>query len=482
METYGCVAGYPNGSFRGNRAITRYEAAALLNACLDRITEVTDELRRLLGTKPSWPSSKVALTASRPALASWKQPVSTTTKLKGKSTFVLGAVKANSSVGQAADDYNAALGGTTFNYDLQLALDTSFTGKDLLRTRLRAGNFGGSVFGDGLTTLETAYSSDNVVEVDRLFYRFPVGGNVTAIAGARVRQDDMLAVWPSAYPSDTILDLFTYAGAPAAYNLAVGAGAGLFWADNGWSASASYLSTNGNQSDPGTGQTNSPCIRASTGGIATDCAGSNGTVQLAYTAEQWGVAAAYNYASGNNGVRISSSTGTPFAVSLAATGVVNSFGLSGYWSPEESGWIPSISSGWGISTTTGWDGDRSSRPTILSTNDRGVDSYTSQSWYLGLEWSDVLLEGNSAGMAVGQATFVTGVDYSDESSSDWVGDGNYAWEWWYKFQVTDNISVTPALFYLSAPRGQDFRDNNAEAKRSESFSNFGGLIKTTFLF
>ena len=48
VEQYGCVAGYPNGTFRGNRAMTRYEAAALLNACLDRITEVTDELRRLL--------------------------------------------------------------------------------------------------------------------------------------------------------------------------------------------------------------------------------------------------------------------------------------------------------------------------------------------------------------------------------------------------------------------------------------------------
>ena len=42
VETYGCVAGYPNGTFRGNRAMTRFEAAALLNACLDRVTEVTD--------------------------------------------------------------------------------------------------------------------------------------------------------------------------------------------------------------------------------------------------------------------------------------------------------------------------------------------------------------------------------------------------------------------------------------------------------
>ena len=48
IERYGCVAGYPNGTYRGNRAMTRYEAAALLNACLDRVTEVTDELKRLM--------------------------------------------------------------------------------------------------------------------------------------------------------------------------------------------------------------------------------------------------------------------------------------------------------------------------------------------------------------------------------------------------------------------------------------------------
>ncbi|MGB3636575.1 MAG: iron uptake porin, partial [Rivularia sp. (in: cyanobacteria)] len=35
VERYGCIAGYPNGTFRGNRAMTRYEFAAGLNACLD---------------------------------------------------------------------------------------------------------------------------------------------------------------------------------------------------------------------------------------------------------------------------------------------------------------------------------------------------------------------------------------------------------------------------------------------------------------
>ena len=48
VEKYGCVAGYPNGTYKGGHAMTRYEAAALLNACLDRVTEVTDELQRLM--------------------------------------------------------------------------------------------------------------------------------------------------------------------------------------------------------------------------------------------------------------------------------------------------------------------------------------------------------------------------------------------------------------------------------------------------
>jgi hypothetical protein len=49
VSRYGCVAGYPSGSFLGGRPISRYEAAALLSSCLDRVSEVTDELKRLIG-------------------------------------------------------------------------------------------------------------------------------------------------------------------------------------------------------------------------------------------------------------------------------------------------------------------------------------------------------------------------------------------------------------------------------------------------
>ena len=43
VERYGCVAGYPNGTYGGGKAMTRFEAAALLNAC--RSEEHTSELQ-----------------------------------------------------------------------------------------------------------------------------------------------------------------------------------------------------------------------------------------------------------------------------------------------------------------------------------------------------------------------------------------------------------------------------------------------------
>ena len=93
MDTYGCVAGYPNGSFRGNRAMTRYEAVALLNACLDRITEVTDELRPLLKefeTELAILKGRVDGLEARVGELDATQ-FSTTSKLSGLATFVVGA-------------------------------------------------------------------------------------------------------------------------------------------------------------------------------------------------------------------------------------------------------------------------------------------------------------------------------------------------------------------------------------------------------
>jgi hypothetical protein len=94
VQRYGCVAGYPNGTFKGGQAMTRYEAAALLNACLDRVTEVTDELQRLLN---EFKVELVVLTARVDGLDAKVGQLeatqfSTTTKLKGEANFMLGGV------------------------------------------------------------------------------------------------------------------------------------------------------------------------------------------------------------------------------------------------------------------------------------------------------------------------------------------------------------------------------------------------------
>ena len=155
---------------------------------------------------------------------------------------------------------NEALGGTTFNYDLQLGLETSFTGKDQLTTVLRGGNFDGdgNVFGSGgpsgLATLETAFQEGdrpNLVAIDKLFYSFPLGDEVTITTGPIVGQEDMLAIWPSVYSSDPILDVLTVNGAPGAYNKNKGAGMGISWvAESGARASANYVAASGASRHP----------------------------------------------------------------------------------------------------------------------------------------------------------------------------------------------------------------------------------------
>jgi len=266
----------------------------------------------------------------------------------------------------------------------------------------------------------------------------------------------MLAMWPSAYPADTILDIFTYAGAPGAYSLNLGGGAGLWWQKDGFNVSANYVSSNAGNGQPG--YPSAPSTTAG-GGVLTQAAASSTTVQLGYAGSNWGTAFAYTYS--QNGASIYGGNATPLAViaSKLGTGTSNNYGLSAYWSPKTAGYVPSISAGWGYSS---YD---AANTTVTA----------AQNWYVGMQWADAFVKGNSLGMAVGQPTFVTAVN------SGTPNDAGYAWEWWYKFQVTDHIAVTPAIFYLSNPLG-DAGHFLAGGSGSNVLTNFGGLIKTTFKF
>jgi hypothetical protein len=455
IERYGCVAGYPNGTYRGKQAMTRYEAAALLNACLDRITDVTDELKRLMkefekelavlkGRVDGLEAKVAELEATQ---------FSTTTKLSSQTTFVLGASQFSGTATGLIDRSQSSFGAATFNYDMRLILDTSFSGKDLLRIRLRAGNFDSSSnsFGgagpSALSQLEVAFqeqSGPDNIGVNRLYYQLPIG-DFTFTLGGRVEQDNMVAIWPSLYPSDTILDLMTFGGSIGANDLDLGVGAGVWWKKYGFAISTNYVAANGELGNP------------SDGGIATKQSGGTGTLQIGYAAKQWAIAATYSaIQNGDDPIPY----GTNFALkSFNVPGNTSAFGLGGYWQPPEPGWIPSISAGWGINTTR----------YATKTDDANLVSET-QSWSVGLLWDDALLKGNVFGMAVGQAIFATSLN-----SGKTPNDSNYVWEWWYKIRLTDHVALVPAVFYLNRPLG-------ADTPQGRSFNQLGALIKTSFQF
>jgi hypothetical protein len=133
---------------------------------------------------------------------------------------------------------------------------------------------------------------------------------------------------------------------------------------------------------------------------------------------------------------------------------LNVFGLRSYWSPEESGMVPTISGGidFGYSDATA---------TGKVKNNFG--------WMVGLSWDDAFVDGNKLGAAFGSyssyATELVGTkDPKDE---------NFAAEFWYQYQVTDNISVKPAVFWTRDAYG---------ASTASGADKFGALVQTTFKF
>ena len=494
VEKYGCVAGYPNGTFKGGQAMTRYEAAALLSACLDRVTEVTDELQRLqkeFGAELAVLKGRVDGLEKKVGQLEATQ-FSTTTKLQGDTFWTIGA---NAFGGQNNNRINGTQtntslnGGTVFNYDLRLNLNTSFTGKDLLYTRLRSGNYTNSPFNGApysLMALDRAFAptgGNNVFNLDRLYYRFPVNKEFTAMVGPRARNTEFLAVSPFYYGDFSGLDVFTLHGAPGTYNKATGGLAGLMWKQNVkkgkpfFAVSTSYVAPNADNGNTGTTTT-------TYGGIFQNNSGGSWLTQLGYQAQQWKATFGWRY--GQCGQQVNR-RGTQAAVAAetcgnngqwgASTNTNNNFAVALAWQPKKSGtFIPSISGGWGYSA---YAYGNVGAPAVATSNTRttaaGISNAlqvsniaATQSWTVGLQWKDAFVKGNSAGMAVGQPSFVT-------STRNGVTpfDGNYAWEWWYKFQVSDNISVTPMLFYLSNPSSAGV---NNTATTGVGANVFGGLL------
>ncbi len=192
VERYGCIAGYPNGTYRGNRALTRYEFAAGLNACLDRVNELIATATADLVTKQDLATLQRLQEEFSAELATLRGRVdaleartaelesnqfSTTTKLVGEAIFAV-----TDAFGGNTDNRN----NTVLQNRIRLDLQTSFTGKDVLHTRLASGNArrldvgvpggaNGTFEGNQTFNLIGTGNDTNGVGLDWLAYYVPIG-------------------------------------------------------------------------------------------------------------------------------------------------------------------------------------------------------------------------------------------------------------------------------------------------------------------
>lgn len=199
VERYGCIAGYPDSTFRGDRPLSRYEFAAGLNACLDRINELIASGLETLGDRQDLQTIQRLQEEFAAELAALRGRVdslearaaeleanqfSTTTKLFGQA--VVGV--------QGRSDNEFQLGVDEFEdnsepnviTNVQLSLLTQFNPRSILLTGLQAGN-GSSATGEpALTTffgLGYEGDNDNVFEISDLSYRHLIGDDLALIAG-----------------------------------------------------------------------------------------------------------------------------------------------------------------------------------------------------------------------------------------------------------------------------------------------------------
>ncbi len=202
VERYGCIAGYPNGTYRGNRALTRYEFAAGLNACLDRVNELIatatadlvtkEDLATLQRLQEEFSAELATLRGRVDALEARTAELeanqfSTTTKLVGEAIFVLsepfGNNAAISSATLRANPRAASRNldaNTTFSERIRLTLNSSFTGKDQLQIRLQAGNviannspnIGNASTGTNMSRLIFENDTSNNLQAEKINYAF----------------------------------------------------------------------------------------------------------------------------------------------------------------------------------------------------------------------------------------------------------------------------------------------------------------------
>jgi BMFP domain-containing protein YqiC len=479
VERYGCIAGYPDGTFKGRQATTRYEFAAGLNACLNQVERLItsstegfvrrqdlETLQRLVNefrTELTTLGARVDKLEGRTAFLEEHQ-FSTTTKLQGEAIFAV------------TDEFNQPVNNNTvFQARVRLNLNTSFTGRDRLLTRLSAGNAlafskpdvaaGFTDTAEGNQTFNVTRSQNNSINVDKLEYFFNFGSSKVALAAFGGIHRDYAPTLNPYFDDDDGGNgaLSTFASYNPIYRIGGGAGAAI------------SLGVGPLQSILGP---STLTLGYLAGPSANDPTENNGLFDGDYSAlaqlnfnlgDRIGLGLTYVHAYHNSNTDIfdlgngsnGRVVGTTFAnnpslvtnLSLPFTSVVtNSYGGEAAFRLSDK---ISIS---GFATFT---------KAIL------IEQGTGDIWTYGggIAFSDFGKKGNVLGLFAGVEPTLRGLSPSVRPTNGFPRDIGYHVEGFYKYQLTDNISVTPGIIWITNPNQNSNNDDIII-----------GTLRTTFSF
>jgi Carbohydrate-selective porin, OprB family/S-layer homology domain len=445
VERYGCIAGYPNRSFHGNQTLSRYEFAAGLNACLNRISEslaagtqdwqTKGDLEMLRRLQAEFTAELSTLRGRVDSLETHSellesQQFSTTTKLRGSVIMAAntGGFGGNRIVDIKGNQITESQPNATMLYRASLFLDTSFTGTDLLRILIEAGsdgiedNAGGflePILGSVLDYSAKPPASNGRFGLSRLFYTFKPSRDLEISVGPDVRISDY--VDRNSYANVSAKDFNTLAFVNNYILLPVSgpsAGAAINWTpgNGAFTLRATYVSAEaGNPGNQGPVRALSAISRVlypnsrGSSGLFGDT--SQGAVELEYSPSK-ALAVRFQYAGGQVldnrfdaiGVNLEWTLSSRFAL----------FGRYGY------SWY----------------------------NDTAFGDLNPQYWLAGITIKDLFKPGAALGLAGGQP-FI----------ENQVGSGTQAnFEAFYRFPVNNNIHISPVVQVITNAGNQNSND------------------------
>ncbi|WP_166482544.1 iron uptake porin [Scytonema sp. UIC 10036] len=441
VERYGCIAGYPENVYRGNRALTRYEFAAGLNACLKRVNELiataTSDLARtedLVTIKRLQEEFAAELTVLRGRVDTLEarsaeleaNQFSTTTKLTGQ---VIMAVNAGAFDGEriisptgqeiARSDPNA-----TVLYRAALDLNTSFSGSDQLKIRIDTGSDNGNDNTAGF--LEPTFGSvldysvkpprDNDFGLGRLYYTFKPFQNFTVSVGPDIRTTDYVDRNSYAYLSFRDFSTLAFVNNYILFPVnGPSAGAAIDWKPGGgaFTVRALYAAAEAaNPTDRGPIRGTAPFARLlyPTGSGEQGLFGDTyqSTVELEYAPSK------------SFAIRLQYSGGELFDNRYDVFGA--NFELA--FSPKFA-----IFGRYGFS----------------SYNETIYGDINPNYWMAGVAFRDLFTQGALAGIAAGQPFIASELGNSTQTN----------FEGFYNFPVSNNIQVTPLIQVIVNPSNQD---------------------------